>query len=335
MGYSEETIKKVEAELEQRRRHAEDKANANTSEVYEKCPEIKELDRTLSLTGLNVYKAAVMGKDGLEERIETLKNENLALQKKRKKLLCQNGFPEDYTDVRYTCSKCSDTGYIGIEMCDCKRKALAKAAFEGSGLGKSLGSQSFENFDLTYYSDKPSESGGCDREIMKSILEKAKRYVSDFGDSQKDSNLLFMGKTGLGKTHITTAIAKGVIERGYDVVYDSAQNIIREFEMQRFERDENAKNNTDRFFSCDLLILDDLGTEFKNSFTQSVLYNLINTRINDAKPMIFSTNLDDIAFFRKTYDDRITSRFIGSFRTFHFVGTDIRVQMAKNAVKNK
>ncbi len=329
MAYSKQTVKSADELLEKRRKAAIEKAQANLFAAYEKIPELEQIDKALQQTGLNVYKSALMGLEGLDERIEKIKRENLMLQQERKNLLVKNGFPEDFTEEKFHCKKCKDTGYVGIEMCICKKKALSLAAFSSAGLGKSLKDQSFDNFDLNYYSDKAEEGKTSAREAMRSILEKSKEYVKCF-DADGSSNLLFTGKTGLGKTHITTAIAKGVIEKGFDVVYDSAQNIMHAFEMQRFERDETAKFDADRFFSCDLLIIDDLGTEFRNSFTQSALYNLINTRINNMKPMIVSTNLDDMKAFKKTYDDRITSRFIGNFRTFHFEGNDIRLIKAKN-----
>ncbi len=333
MGYSQSVIKKVDELFEKRRQDAIGKANANNELVYAKVPVVREIDHALSLTGLNVYKAALGGKDGLEERIQRLKKENLALQEQRRELLIQNGFAADFTDVKYKCKKCSDTGYVGIDMCSCKKKELVKAAFRESGLGGTLTDQTFSNFDLDYYSDIPDSSGTSHRETMKSILEKSKRFVTDFGKEDKAYNLMFVGKTGLGKTHITTAIAKGVIEKGYDVVYESAQNILSAFESSRFEHSENAKVNTDRYFNCDLLIIDDLGTEFRNSFTQSALYNLINTRINACKSMIISTNLENMAQFQNTYDDRIVSRLAGTFRTFNFKGNDIRLQKARNANK--
>ncbi len=334
MGYSQSVIKTVEELFENRRKEATDKANANNELVYAKVPVVREIDHALSLTGLNVYKAALSGKDGLDERIERLKKENLALQEQRRELLVGNGFSPDFTEIKYKCKKCNDTGYVGISMCSCKKKELVKAAFRESGLGGTLNDQTFSNFDLNYYSDTPDSSGASDRDNMKSILEKSKRFVSDFGKEDKASNLMFVGKTGLGKTHITTAIAKGIIEKGYDVVYESAQNILGAFESSRFEHSENAKVNTDRYFNCDLLIIDDLGTEFRNTFTQSALYNLINTRINACKPIIISTNLDNMAQFRSTYDDRIVSRLAGTFRTFSFKGDDIRLQKARNANKN-
>ena len=327
MGYSAEVVKKVRETFENKREDAVRLADAHRSEVAFKCPDILQIDKALSLTGLSIYEAALKGPEGLEERIAKIKNENLVLQEAKRELLVQNGYPSDYLDIKYSCEKCNDTGYVGINMCSCMKKALVKEAYAQSGLGKVLNSQTFKNFDLSYYSE------GEDREHMSHILEMAKKYVSDFGKPEKDSNLIFIGTTGLGKTHITTAIAKGIIDKAYDVVYDSAQNIIRAFEMERFEKDERAVAETQRYFECDLLILDDLGTEFKNSFTQSCIYNLLNSRINSGKSMIISTNIDTLPKLIETYDDRISSRLLGNFRPFKFVGKDIRLERIKNANK--
>lgn len=327
MGYSAEVVKKVRETFENKRAEAARLADMHRNEVSSKCPDILQIDKALSLTGLEVFRASLMGTDGLEERIEKIKNENLALQEAKRELLVQNGYPSDYVDIKYSCDKCNDTGYVGVKMCSCMKKALVKEAYNHSGLGKFLNTQTFKNFDLSYYAE------GQDREHMSGILEMAKKYVSDFGKPDKDSNLIFIGTTGLGKTHITTAIAKGVIDKAYDVVYDSAQNIIRAFEMERFEKDERAVVETQRYFECDLLIIDDLGTEFRNSFTQACIYNLLNTRINAGKSMIVSTNIDTLPKLIETYDERISSRLLGNFRTFKFVGKDIRIEKIRNPKK--
>ena len=327
MGYSAVVVKKVREMYENKRADAARLAETHRNEVSFKCPSIMEIDKALSMTGLAVFKASLSGSLGLEERIEAIKKENLELQKAKRTLLVSCGYPEDYLDIKYSCDKCDDTGYVGINMCSCMKKALVKEAYNQSGLGKVLKTQTFKTFDLSYYEE------GDDRDQMESIVVKAKQYVTDFGKPEKDSNLLFVGTTGLGKTHITTAIAKGVIDKGYDVVYDSAQNIVRAFEMERFEKDDRAGFEAQRYFDCDLLIIDDLGTEFKNTFTQSCIYNLLNTRINAGKPMIISTNIDTSAKLLETYDERISSRLIGSFRPFKFVGKDIRLAKVRKASK--
>lgn len=327
MGYSAEVVKKVRESFEKKRVDAENLSVLHRNEAASKCSEILRIEKALSGTGLLIFEAALQGPDGLEERIEKIKKENQTLQEIKTELLVSNGFPADYLDVKYSCDKCNDMGYVGTNMCTCMKKELVKEAYAQSGLGKVLKTQTFKNFDLSYYEDEK------DREHMAAILEMAKKYVNDFGKPDKDSNLLFIGTTGLGKTHITTAIAKGVIDKSYDVVYDSAQNIVRAFEMERFDKDEKAVLETQRYFDCDLLIIDDLGTEFRNSFTQSCVYNLLNTRINAGKCMIISTNIDSTSKLFETYDDRITSRLLGGFRTFKFVGKDIRLEKVRNGKK--
>ena len=335
MGYSHEVVNKVRVEFENKRKRASALSDRHTVEVSAKCPELLSVTHALSLTGLSVFKASLESKQNLEKKIAEIKKENMTLQAKKRELLVNAGFPEDYLDIKYECEKCNDTGYVGVNMCSCMKKALVREAYNSSGLGKVLTSQTFENFDVRYYSDESTDGNASPREQMASILEKAKLYVEDFGEDGREENLLFCGTTGLGKTHITTAIAKGVIDKGYDVVYDSAQNIMRAFEQQRFDHDETAHNNVNRYFDCDLLIVDDLGTEFRNTFTQSVLYNLLNTRINSGKCMIVSTNLNDTASILGTYEERIASRLIGSFRFLRFVGKDVRILKTQIAAKNK
>lgn len=332
MGYSKQVVEKVKDEFADKRRNAAAAAEARKAEMYTAAPVLRDIDAALSATGLKIYRAALEGKEGLDARIAALKKENLGLQDDRRRILEACGKPADYLSVHYECPVCEDTGYDGIKMCACMKKALIREAYETSGLGAVLTKQTFENFTLDYYSDKKGSSGISPRDNMANILAEAKAFVRDFGTPGKAQNLLFIGKTGLGKTHISTAIAGSVIGRGCDVVYDTVQNILHTYELQTFSQSAEAAQNAARYIDCSLLIIDDLGTEFKNSFTASVLYNLLNTRIIAGSPMIISTNLDDSELFRKQYDDRIISRLIGNFRTFKFFGDDIRI---KRAVEKK
>lgn len=333
MAYSKQVIETVRAEYEQRRQNAVNSLEARKSEMYGISPIFKQIDDALAATGLKVYKAALDGKVGLEERLADIRKENEQLQDDKKRLLKMNGKPENYLDIIYACEKCSDTGYCGIYMCDCMKKALAKEAYRSSGLGSVLEEQSFDSFDLSFYSDTKDRNSISAREYMSANLARAKEYADNFGSTPANDSLLFIGKTGLGKTHISTSIAKVVIDKGFDVVYDTIGNIINTYEQQTFGHNEQAAVSVNRYLECDLLIIDDLGTEFKNAFTQSVIYNLLNARINSGKAMIVSTNLDDVGQFKKQYDDRINSRLIGSFRSFRFFGEDIRIK--KTVLQNK
>ena len=331
MSYPASVMKKVRQDYEAKQERDRAEAEKRRDEIHRSIPAVAEIDKALSETFLQIYKAALGGKNGLASRMDQLKRENESLQQARKELLTAAGYPPDYTVIRYECPQCSDTGYVGIDMCQCMRRALRKEAYCSSGLGKMLTHQTFDNFDLTLYSDIPSQAGVSPRENMEYILAEAKKFACEFGKKETNSsgeNLIFFGKTGLGKTHISTAIAKQVIDRGYDVVYDTAQNILHEFERERFSK-EGGDFPCDRYFDCDLLILDDLGAEFRNSFTQATLYHLLNTRICAGKSMIVSTNLDDARLLKQHYDDRITSRLIGNFRSFRFFGEDIRLKKTR------
>jgi DNA replication protein DnaC len=201
------------------------------------------------------------------------------------------------------------------------RKKLVEAGFEASGMGNLLREQSFENFDLSYYQNDPAAA-----RRMEQILARMRNYAETF-EAGKSGNLVLFGGTGLGKTHLSSAVARGVIERGYNVFYVSAVSMLSDFERERFGNSAGGETgeNTDRYFSCDLLIIDDLGTEVHNQFTTSVLYNLINTRLNKRQSTVINTNLTQDEF-RKHYWDRITSRVLGEYTVLPFLGTDIRAQ---------
>ena len=203
------------------------------------------------------------------------------------------------------------------KMCKCMRRALTLAGYESSGVLKLIGKQNFDTFDLTYYE-------GAEKTNMERILDRAKRYAAGF-DGKHMRNLLFIGTTGLGKTHLSSAIAKEVVEGGFDVVYESAQKIFSDFEAEKFGRAAAGENRTERYLACDLLIIDDLGTEMQSQFTVSCLYNLVNTRLISEKSMIISTNIRKEELLAK-YTDRITSRLFGEFEICVFAGKDIRSQ---------
>lgn len=315
MAYNRDNFVKIKNEYETKRKNAIADADAREMLIHAQYPDIAELDTKLRMTGAKLMKAALGGKDGLEERLEAVKIENLKLQNDRIALLKKHSLPLDVTDVKYECEKCFDTGYIGINMCSCFKSALAKAAFETSGLGALLKDQSFETFDMSFYLDDKAAY-----EKMQANLQRCKDYAETFDNSGK--NLLFLGGTGLGKTHLSTSIARKVIEKGYDVVYDSSPNVFNDFNKEQF-KDESGL--TDKYFECDLLILDDLGTEMHTAFTVSCFYNLVNTRLNAGKSTIINTNLS-IDELNKTYTDRITSRLLGYFMPLIFSGKDVRMQ---------
>lgn len=324
MGYNKNNFKRIREEYETKAFRAEEEADARREEVYAALPELRELDGRLSQFGLRIMKAALSG-ENTEERVAALREENERIRLLRARLLEKNGFPTDYCDPHYACEQCKDTGYCGIKMCSCMRRSLIAAGMESSGLSALMEQQSFENFSLKYY-------GGNAEELrrMTDTLARLRSYANEFAietDKPMPRSWLFLGGTGLGKTHLSTAIAKVVIERGYDVYYNSAVGMISDFESKRFGNGMavTGSDDTARYIDCDLLIIDDLGTEVVNQFTVSCLYYVINTRLNLRRPMIISTNLLP-AELRKVYSDRIFSRLTGEFQIAPFYGTDIRKQ---------
>lgn len=317
MAFSRENMRRVSEMLAARRTAAENTAKKNTERLYAISPEAKRLDAELSGTGLALVRIALSRGD-VKESLANLRAENEALQARRRELLASLGLPADYTDVRYTCPTCRDTGYTEKGMCACMRRLLVEEGFRSSGLGGLIEKQSFDNFSLHFYK-------GEDKEAVETALRAAKQFAEDF--DKTGANLLFIGGTGLGKTHLSTAIARRAIERGQDVVYETAQNVIADFEYDRFRRgyDKDEEEKSARYLDADLLIIDDLGAELTNQFTVSSLYNIINTRINRAKSTIISTNLGQKGLAER-YDERITSRLFGEFYPFLFKGRDVRGQ---------
>lgn len=329
ISYSVDVRKKVKEFFDEKQKKAIEEAGMRKSEVYARVSGILEIDEALAKTGLRVYAEAIDKTNPvpLEKRIEALHLENRELQAARATLLADAGYPADYTKPRFECKKCNDTGYVGIDPCECLIKALRRESYLNSGLGAMLNDQTFENFDISLYPEKT-------RAMMEFILAQTKKFAQDFGKDDECKNIMFYGGTGLGKTHLSTAIAKKLIDRGFYVVYDSALNIMHTFERERFSKID-VPVTTDRYFECDLLIIDDLGSEFASSFTHATLYNIINTRLCADKGTVISTNLSNTEALKKTYDERIVSRIVGSYRSFGFVGEDIRLLTRKRSLSGK
>jgi DNA replication protein DnaC len=324
MGYNKDNYKRIRAEYETKTFRAQEEAEARRAELYAAIPELKALDERLASFGLRIMEAALHSKDTQAE-IAALRAENERITNARAELLRKNGYPADYTEPKYECNACRDTGYVGIRMCTCMRRRITEAGMASSGLSGLMHKQSFENFSLDYYRGDAKAFA-----TMQRNFERIKRYAEDFSvtpDAKASESLLFLGGTGLGKTHLSTAVAARLIERGFDVYYNSAVGMISDFEFRRFGNGvaQSDGDNTARYTECDLLIIDDLGTEVVNQFTLSCLYHVLNTRLNLGKPTLISTNLTS-ADLQKLYSDRITSRLIGEYTVIPFYGTDVRRQ---------
>lgn len=320
MSYSNETVTKAKAILKKRKDKAEHNALIRKVEATAKIPELGECDEILSSAGLSVAKAIGMGAD-IEEHIKQISEINLSVQAKVRKLLKENGYPEDYLEIRYSCPKCNDTGFEGIYFCECYKNLLKEIALNKLASVSTSAGCTFDNFDLNYYPLPVDPNLGISpRNRMTALLEYCKCYAEDF-DTESES-LYMHGATGLGKTHLSLAIANVVAEKGYRVIYDTAHNILSSLEREKFSY-SNTGEREKEILDCDLLIIDDLGSEFSTQFTVAAIYNIVNTRINRSKPVIISTNLTEKELEEK-YTQRVTSRIIGNFVSLLFIGKDIR-----------
>jgi DNA replication protein DnaC len=279
---------------------------------------------------------AIFGsRENIQERLAEIREKNTALRNERKNLLKALNLPEDYLDVKYTCEKCQDSGYIeerddtrgvsyGTKYCTCHRELLKKYATEKMAKNTPLELSTFEDFDLNYYS-RSIKNGESPYEAMKMIFESCKRYADDF--DMNSPSLYFYGRTGLGKTHLSLAIANEAIKKGYNVVYGSVITFLNKLEREKFGRTDTFETK-DILVDADLLILDDLGAEFTTPFTTSAIYNIINNRIARDVPTIISSNLD-LKELSQRYPESVASRIIGTFNPVLFTGNDVRQIMSE------
>lgn len=294
-------------------------------EAYAKLPALKELDAELRLTVSSVMLAALQKSADLNEITINMKKRSMELQEQRRAMLEEGGCPADYYDEKNLCPKCGDSGYADGKMCSCLISICAEEQRKDLSALLKLGSESFGEFNFDYYDIRPdSVERVSPRERMKNIYDISVGYAKRFGDGSP--SFLFTGKPGLGKTYLAACIARVVSEKGFSVVYDTSISILEGFEKVKFKSDgdESAQSQVDRCMNCDLLIMDDLGTEMKTQFTISALYMLINTRLLNGKKTIITTNLTENEIKSK-YNPQIASRLLGEYDVFRFLGEDIRV----------
>lgn len=321
MSYSKEEFSKARDILKERTRKNKQTEVLRKNEVYNKCPEIEKIDMELRAIGAETVGLVLKKQKSVKESIEILKNKSLSLQEKRRSLLIENGFPENYLEEVFTCPYCKDKGYKeNSEMCECLKAILKRLSFEKLNDSISLEGNNFESFSLDFYS-KDGENSPYS--IAALALNYSKNYARDF--SKSSESVIFMGKTGLGKTHLSLSIASEVIKKGYGVMYSSAGSLFSKIESEKFSPAYSESHGTlENAIKCDLLIIDDLGTEFGSPFTRSALYEIINSRLSFKKPTIINTNLSPKELMA-TYQDRITSRILSSYKSFQLLGNDIRI----------
>lgn len=321
MAYSAEVVKRARARLAQAKEDRESENRQHLAVAYARVPRIQEIDIQLRRTMAQAAQAAFLqGNDG-RELLEKARLENLELQQERAILAMEN-FEEGYLDDSPICDKCGGSGYIGSNMCECLTELCRQEQKkEVSVLSGSR--EAFNQFRLDYYPDRiDPKYGASPRTIMERNLKICRTYALTFAPNA--GNLLFVGGTGLGKTFLSACIARAVADRGYSVVYESAGHLFGKLEQAKFSPSEETRREAARFTDCDLLILDDLGTEMPGQFVTAAFYTLLNDRILTGKPMVISTNLN-IDEAARRYSPQIASRLQGSFQGLTFVGEDIRI----------
>lgn len=325
MGYPKEVYNRAWEELSRRSQAARELTRTRREEIRRAVPEIARLEREMARTAATVARAIIADPDHAQENIARLSEQNLTMQHSRGELLMANGYPADYLAEQYGCPHCRDHGYVGAEMCGCLRRLLKREAYTQLSAVSQAGLCRFETFSLDYYPAKPVDGSGIvPRQRMAQILEVCGQYAATFSPGAQ--SLLLIGHTGLGKTHLSLAIAAAVTEAGYGVVYTPLQKLMDRLESNKFSRasgGEQYAENIEFVTSCDLLVLDDLGTEFHTQFTGAVLYNIINTRLVEGRPTIISTNLE-LSQIEEKYSQRMVSRLVCSYKVLKFYGRDIR-----------
>ena len=322
MGYTREMYSRAEEIISARRLANEAKAEENRRKFEEMEPEYKKWKAEMIDSVQSVLHAIELSPAQAGALIEAQKTRNLEAQEKISGLLKKHGLPADHLKTHYTCPLCGDTGVRGQRLCSCEIEVLKDLAFTEAGKKSPLKFSRFEDFRLEYYDTAYSEVCKCSpRERMTGILSFCKEYAAGFDTSSQ--SILMYGETGLGKTHLSLAIAGEAIGKGWRVLYNSAQNIFNMLQREYFGKSDPAEQFESLVLECDLLVIDDLGAEFSTSFTDASLYNIVNTRINTGLPTIISTNLS-LKALEERYSHRISSRLIGEYVLLGFVGADVR-----------
>ena len=290
-------------------------------EIAENLPEVSRIQRQLAMTSAEICKLILQKGEDLQAGIARIEKVNLDLQAREKELMTAAGYPADYLELTYTCPLCNDTGFVNGVRCRCLKEEMQRLSVAELNASSPLTKSRFEDFDLSFYPDTVDPATGQNpRLFMEKVLRYCRQYAEIF--TSQSPGIFMYGETGLGKTHLSLAIAGKAAEKGYTVIYGSAQDLLRKVENEHFGRAENERT-LDMMLEADLLVLDDLGAEFSSSFSQSVVYNLLNSRIASGKPMIVSSNLT-IQEFNEKYSRRIVSRLFSQLVQIRFIGRDVR-----------
>ena len=328
MAYSTEVVIRARERLAQAKADRESENQRHLADAYRRIPRLKQIDLELRRTMAMAAQAVFAQGGDVQSAMEQARNENLTLQLERRELIAAN-FEEGYLDDSPICDRCGGSGYVGAAMCECLTELCRQEQKKELTL-LTAGKETFSQFRLDYYSDTyDPKYGASPRVIMEKNFKNCRSYAATFAPDA--GNLLFVGGTGLGKTFLSACIARTVADRGYSVCYETASHLFSKLERAKFNGDEDARKETEKYTACDLLIIDDLGTEMPGQFVTAALYSLLNDRLLAGKPMVISTNLNVDEAGRR-YSPQVASRLHGSFSRLTFVGEDIRVMKNRGMV---
>ena len=322
MAYSYTIVQRAMARLQSEKEQNEQSSRARIAAIYEKEPRLGEIERELRRTAAHVLAATFRRQGDPVAAMQQLKKENLALQQERDWILQAEGLEPDDLTVQPICPTCGGTGYVGAVMCECLKELCRQE--QKKELTNLFGAESFEKFRLDLYPEQyDNQLKRSPREVMNRTYHDTLSYAQNF--TCTSPSLLFVGATGLGKTYLSACIARTVADRGFSVSYAPVGQLMAAFENEKV-RPQPDTSCTEEYFSCDLLIIDDLGTEMTTQFTISALYQILNTRLMGAKPTIVSTNLP-LGDLSARYSEQIASRLLGAYRLYKFYGDDIRFKV--------
>lgn len=294
---------------------------ARIEDAYEQIPKLKEIDDAIVSCSVAQAKRLL---DGDSDALDSLKAQIAAYRAQKETLLQEHGFPQNYFDPVYTCPDCKDTGYIGRKRCHCFEQAAINLVYTQSNLKEILEKENFNTFSFDYYSgtDVNPATGRSSLDTIKDAVAKCHDFIDHFSDNF--SNLYIYGDTGIGKTFLSNCVAKELMDQGYSVIYFTAFQLFDILSKGVFKKDEEAIATHQNIFDCDLLIIDDLGTELTNSFTTSQLFLCLNERILRKKSTIISTNLG-MNQLADIYSERVLSRISSNYTLIKLFGADIRI----------
>lgn len=326
MRVKKQIIENIMTNYNKKRLKAARDADMRRESIYKKVPYIEEIDKEISLLNIKLSKLFLSDSENKAEETLRLKEKIDSLKSDRKKTYKKYGIPDNFSDLNYECNKCSDTGYTPDgRRCKCFNKQIIDYLYTMSNMVYMLNKENFDTFDINVFSNEPYNNEKLTpRQNMYNILETCEDFCASFDAT--NMGLLFYGGTGLGKTFMCNCIAKALIDREKTVLYETAFNLFEILENHKFNRQEETEQNKINYslmFESDLLIIDDLGTEFNNSFTNSELFNIINERLITDKKTIISTNLS-LEQLAAVYSDRIMSRVFNNFAPLKFYGKDLR-----------